>query len=180
MYRNQQVRPTLVTDADVLEEARRIYIDTKEMVGPRGLVRPAHILIRLSTKASVREQEMASLRADSVYRALLAGADFAEMAGRVSQDPGSARQGGLLPWMAPHQTFKEFEEVAYSLQKGEMSRPFLSPEGYHIVLMRDRKQLEPFDSLKEDIVYAIEQQGIRDAIAAQKVAQTLWLLLIQI
>ena len=72
MYRNQQVRPTLVTDADVLEEARRIYIDTKEMVGPRGLVRPAHILIRLSTKASVREQEMASLRADSVYRALLA------------------------------------------------------------------------------------------------------------
>jgi peptidyl-prolyl cis-trans isomerase SurA len=172
MYRNQQVRPTLVTDADVLEEAKRIYINTKEMIGPRGLIRPAHILIRLSTKASAREQEMASLRADSVYRALLAGADFAEMAGKVSQDPGSARQGGLLPWIAPNQTFKEFEDVAYSLQKGEMSRPFLSPAGYHIVLMRDRKQLEPFDSLKEEIVYAIEQQDIRDAIATQKVAQT--------
>lgn len=171
MYRDQQVRPALATDADVLEEARCLYANTREMIGARGLVRPAHILIRLSTKASAYEQAVASQRADSVYRALLAGADFAEMAGRVSQDPGSARQGGLLPWIAPNQTFKEFEDVAYSLGKGEMSRPFLSPVGYHIVLMRDRKQLEPFDSLKHEIIRMIEQQGVRELIAEQKVTQ---------
>ena len=48
MYRDQQVRPTLVAEADVLAEARRAYDRTKEAIGPRGLIQPAHIFLRLS------------------------------------------------------------------------------------------------------------------------------------
>ena len=171
MYRDQQVRPTLVTDADVLAEARRAYDRTKEAIGSRGLIMPAHIFLRLSTKASPEEQEKVRLRADSVWRALKAGADFAELAGKVSQMQRTASRGGVIGWMQPNQTYPEFEEAAYALQPGEISQPVLTPDGYHIILMKERKQLEPFDELKDMIVRSFEQQGIRNAIADQKVSQ---------
>ena len=171
MYRDQQVRPTLVTDADVLAEARRAYDRTKEAIGSRGLIMPAHIFLRLSTKASPEEQEKVRLRADSVWRALKAGADFAELAGKVSQMQRTASRGGVIGWMQPNQTYPEFEEAAYALQPGEISQPVLTPDGYHIILMKERKQLEPFDELKDMIVRSFEQQGIRNAIADQKVSE---------
>ena len=168
MYRDQQVKPTMVTDAEVLTEAQLMYDRTKAMIGTRGLVRPAHILLKLSTKATAQQQEIIKQRIDSIYSALQGGADFAEMAKKVSDDPGSAARGGELPWIAPSQTLKEFEDVAYSLAPGEMSKPFLSPVGYHIILMKERKQLEPFDSLKETIVASLERRGIRNDIADMK------------
>ena len=168
MYRDQQVKPTMVTDAEVLTEARQMYERTKAMIGSRGLIRPAHILLKLSTKATAQQQDKIKQRIDSVYSALQAGADFAEMAEKISDDGGSAVRGGELPWIAPSQTLKEFEDVAYSLAPGEMSKPFLSPIGYHIVLMKERKQLEPFDSLKQNIVASLERRGIRNDIADMK------------
>ena len=168
MYRDQQVKPTMVTDAEVLAEARQMYDRTKAMIGSRGLIRPAHILLKLSTKATAQQQDKIKQRIDSVYSALQAGADFAEMAEKISDDGGSAARGGELPWIAPSQTLKEFEDVAYSLAPGEMSKPFLSPIGYHIVLMKERKQLEPFDSLKQNIVASLERRGIRNDIADMK------------
>ncbi len=89
MYRDQQVRPTIVTDAEILATARKMYERTKKAIGPRGLVRPAHILLELSTQATAQEQEKARQRIDSAYRALQAGADFAELAKKISQDPVS-------------------------------------------------------------------------------------------
>lgn len=172
MYRDQQVLPTLVTDDDVLAEARQIYERSKEAIGPNGLVLPAHIFLALSSQATDSEQARVRQRMDSVYQALRAGADFAELAGKVSEDPATASKGGLFPvWIGPNQVFKEFEDVAYSLQPGEMSRPFLTPAGYHIVLVKDRKPLEPFDSLKTTIVRNLEQRGIRNQIIEERLGQ---------
>lgn len=170
MYRDQQVRPTMVTDADVLVEAKKVYERVKEQIGPRGLVLPAHILIKVSTQATQSEQDKAKQRIDSVYKALKSGADFAELAKKVSDDKSTGATGGQLPyWIGPNQAFKEFEDAAYALQTGEMSQPVLSPAGWHVILMKGRKQLEPFDSLKTQIVKSIEQQGVRDQIAQQRV-----------
>lgn len=171
MYRDQQVRPTIVTDDELLATARKMYERTKEAIGPRGLVRPAHILLELSTQATTQEQEKARQRIDSAYRALQAGADFAELAKKISQDPVSSKDGGLLPWFGPGQTLKEFEDVAYSLQPGQMSSPFLSPIGYHIILMKERKQLEPFDSLKNDLLTVLERREMREDIISNKLRQ---------
>ena len=169
MYRDQQIRPSFVEDADLLAKARETYNDTKERIGPKGLIMPAHILMRLAQKAPKSEQDKAKARIDSIYQALQQGADFAELAKKLSQDPGSAANGGLLPWLGPGQTLPEFEQEAYALQPGQMSKPFLSPAGYHIILMKERKQLEPFDSLKNDILRFLEQRGIRERIADEKI-----------
>lgn len=170
-YRDQQVRPTIVTSEDVENEARKIYDDRQKMIGDKGLIRPAHILIRLAQKASSAAQDSAKARIDSIYACLRSGADFADIATRLSQDPGSAKRGGLLPWICTGQTLKEFEDVAFALNKGEMSKPFLSPVGYHIVKMTDRKQLEPYDSLRANIITFIEKRNLRDAIAQRKVSE---------
>ena len=168
MYRDQQVRRAMVSDAEVLTEARQMYDRTKALIGEKGLVHPAHILLRLSTQATKQQQEKVRQRIDSVYRALKAGADFAALAKQVSDDKSSAVRGGELPWIAPSQTLKEFEDVAYSLAPGQLSEPFLSPVGYHIILMKERKQLESFDSLKQTIVAQLERNGIRQEIAEMK------------
>jgi len=167
-YRDQQVRPTIITDADVDAEALKIYENTKNSIGERGLIRPAHIFLMLRQQASQADVDKAKVRIDSIYKALQGGADFEDLAKTLSQDPGSARDGGLLPWIGPNQTLKEFEDQAYALNVGEMSKPFLSPAGYHIVLMKERKQLEPFEELRPNILKFIEQRNLRDRIVEQK------------
>lgn len=167
-YRDQQVLPTFVTDADMLEEAHKVYDQTVENIGPDGLVNAAHILILTPQKATEEQQRDAKRRIDSVYTALQGGADFEALAKQVSQDPGSARRGGVLGWFSRHQMVKEFEDAAFALQPGQMSKPFQSPFGWHIVLMKERKQLEPFDFHRESIFKFLEQRGARNAITERK------------
>ena len=170
-YRDQQIRPTFVTDDDMMVEAHKVYDQTLESIGPDGLIQPAHILIIIPQKATEAQQQEAKQRIDSVYQALKAGADFEELAKKVSQDPGSGRRGGLLGWIGKNQLVKEFEEPAFALQPGEMSQPVLSPYGWHIILMKDRKQLEPFEFHKDNILKYLEQRGARNSITEQKLDQ---------
>ena len=170
-YRDQQVRPTFVTDADMLAEAHKVYDQTKENIGPDGLIRPAHILMMIPQKATEAQQQEAKTRIDSIYQALKAGADFEELAKRLSQDTRSGQNGGLIGWVAKNQLVKEFEDAAFALQPGEMSKPVLSPFGWHIILMKERKQLEPFDFHKEGIMKFLEQRGARNSISDRKVGE---------
>ena len=55
-YRDQQLRPAMVTDADIEAEAHRIYDETVQRIGPDGLIQTAHILLRLNQQASPEEQ----------------------------------------------------------------------------------------------------------------------------
>ena len=169
MYRDQEVRPAFIDSTALLDEARAIYDRTKEHIGPRGLIKPAHILVYVPQKAPTAKFEEARQKADSLYNVLKGGADFAELAGKYSQDPGSAKNGGELPWLQPGQTLKEFEDAAYALQPGEMSGVVQSPVGFHIILMKDRKQLEPFDSLKNNILRFIDARGLRERIIDKKI-----------
>lgn len=169
MYRDQEVRPAFIDSTALLDEAHAIYDRTKEHIGPRGLIKPAHILVYVPQKAPTAKFEAARQKADSLYNVLKGGADFAELAGKYSQDPGSAKNGGELPWLQPGQTLKEFEDAAYALQPGEMSGVVQSPVGFHIILMKDRKQLEPFDSLKNNILRFIDARGLRERIIDKKI-----------
>ena len=169
MYRDQEVRPAFIDSTALLDEAHAIYDRTKEHIGPRGLIKPAHILVYVPQKAPTAKFEAARQKADSLYNVLKGGADFAELAGKYSQDPGSAKNGGELPWLQPGQTLKEFEDAAYALKPGEMSGVVQSPVGFHIILMKDRKQLEPFDSLKNNILRFIDARGLRERIIDKKI-----------
>lgn len=96
-----------------------------------------HILLRADALSS--EQETA-IRIEQLYDRLMEGADFANLARANSQDPGSASDGGDLGWTSPGQMVPEFEKVADSLQPGEISKPFESRFGWHIVQVLERRQ----------------------------------------
>lgn len=160
-YRSQQAEEYLIDSAFIEEQARNTYEATARNIGPDGMFRAAHILIRLEQQASPLEQAVAKARIDSIYAVLKAGADFAEIAQKHSQDPGTAREGGMLPWLFKGQLLKEFEVVALAMQPGELSEPVLSPVGYHIIYMNERKQFEPYEYHRESIYQFLEQRGIR-------------------
>ena len=114
-----------------------------------------HILIRPSavlTSTEAREQLL------SLKRRIEGGESFADLARANSQDPGSARQGGDLGWADPGQFVAEFEEVMNALEPGQISEPFQSPFGWHILEVIERRQ---HDNTREQL-RARAREYIRD------------------
>lgn len=168
-YRDQQIRPLLVAPGAEEREVRAYYDQMLQQLEGRDLRLPAHIFLRVPQKSTAEEQAQKKARIDSIYAALKGGADFADLAKRHSEDVQSGRQGGELTWFGPGQLVPEFEQVMYALQKGQTSEPFLSTVGYHIVLLKDQKQLEPYDTLRPQIQRFLESRGLRDRLAQEAV-----------
>lgn len=169
-YRDQQIRPSFINDNDVEREAQKIYEETRKRIDDNGgLVHPRHILIALKQNASKAQSDSVLVRADSIYNVLTKGADFAELAQRLSDDKGSARRGGDLSWVQRGYTVKEFENVIFSMKEGEISKPFLSPYGYHIVKLEGKQNFFPYDSVRADIHRFIESRGLRERIISQNI-----------
>ena len=168
-YRDQQIKPAIIDDSDVEALAHKIYNETKERVdGSGGLVKLSHILLQLRPSDDEAKKTAVKTRIDSIYAELKKGADFADMARRFSQDPGSARKGGELSWVQKGMTYKEFEDVAYALQPGEMSEPFLTQVGYHIVFQHERANFFPYDTVHADILRFIDRRGLRNKLITDK------------
>lgn len=97
-----------------------------------------HILIKPS---EVVTPENAKQMAESIFNRLKAGDDFATLAATYSNDPGSARDGGGLGWVSPGMMVPEFDKVMQSIPTGEISQPFETQFGWHILQVQDiRKQ----------------------------------------
>lgn len=170
-YRNQLVLPTMITDDDVEKEAQEIYRNTAERIGPDGLIKCSHILLLVDSDADAVQKAAVKNRIDSIYNAVMRnGADFEKLAKRLSQDPGTAKLGGKMDsWVQHGQFVREFDQAAFALQKGEISRPVQTQFGWHVIRMDDRKQFDPYDSLRTDIYRFIEARQLRDQIAQKTV-----------
>lgn len=166
-YRDQLIRPLLVPEGAKEKECKAYYDGMLARLEGKQLLQPAHILIRLPQDATEEQQAAAKAKIDSIHQALKDGADFAELAQTMSQDPGSAARGGMLPWIGPNQVVKEFEDVAYSLEVNEVSEPFLMPFGYDIVKLMGKKDLESYEELHDMIMKYLEGQGLENQLAQQ-------------
>ncbi|MHB9056678.1 MAG: peptidylprolyl isomerase, partial [Paludibacteraceae bacterium] len=122
-----------------------------------GEVKVAHILL-MNDRQNPAKNMTVKLRADSVYQRILAGDNFGELAVKYSQDPGSARQNGELPWFGSGQMIPEFEKAAFALKnKGDVTKPVESQYGWHIIKLLDKKPLGSFDELKSSLEEQIKQ-----------------------
>ncbi|MFN0297572.1 peptidylprolyl isomerase [Acinetobacter albensis] len=127
----------LITVSDgihILKLLERKGAEQKALV-PQYQVR--HILIQPSEVVS---PENAKQQIDSIYNRLKAGEDFAVLASTFSNDPGSARDGGSLGWVNPGVMVPEFEAKMKSTPVGQMSAPFQSQFGWHILQVTDARQ----------------------------------------
>ncbi|WP_289101571.1 peptidylprolyl isomerase [uncultured Marinobacter sp.] len=125
-----------------------------------------HILIRPS--AAVTEAQ-AEQRIRDIYRQLQEGADFAELARELSDDPVSGSDGGNLDWVSPGQMVPEFEQAMLDADVGEIYGPVRSQFGWHILQVQERR--------KQDVTAEARESQARQAIYQRKFEQELqnWL-----
>ena len=164
-YRDQQIRPLLVSPAAEEQEVRNYYDRMLAELDGKELLLPAHIFVRVMQQSTPEQQAAAKARIDSIYACLQAGEDFAALAAQTSEDHGTAQRGGIIGWIGPKQLLKEVEDACYALQKEEVRAPLLSTVGWHILKLMDKKPLEPYDTLAPRIRQFLEQRGMKDRIA---------------
>lgn len=127
----------------VLKLIERKASDQKAIV-PQFQTR--HILIQPSEVVS---PENAKQMIDSLYTRLQKGEDFAVIASTFSNDPGSAANGGSLGWVNPGVMVPEFEAKMKETPKGEISKPFQSQFGWHILQVTDTRQQDMTQEVQE-------------------------------
>ncbi len=127
--------------------------------------RGRHILVR--NKSGLSDEE-ARGRLQRLRERIVGGADFAELAKVHSDDPSSST-GGDLGWMSPGDTVPEFERVMNQLRDNELSQPFQSPFGWHILQVQERRS----EGLSEERKRAVARNAIRARKAEE--AYTDWL-----
>jgi peptidyl-prolyl cis-trans isomerase SurA len=106
-----------------------------------------HILIQTSSEVSDEQARKTLLE---LKKKIEGGQSFAVLASEYSDDPGSKIKGGDLGWTAPGDLVPEFENVANSLSRGQISEPFKSAFGWHIVEVLDRRDLDQTKTNKEN------------------------------
>ncbi len=122
--------------------ARTFFEDQIKGLKPDEEVQARHILVDTEQKAK------------DIAEKLKAGGDFLALAKENSKDPGSKDDGGMLGYFSRGQMVPQFEDAAFALKKGDISKPVQSQFGWHVIKLEDRreKKLPTFDEVKDRIL----------------------------
>jgi peptidyl-prolyl cis-trans isomerase D len=122
---------TVVPPADI----ERAYNANIEQYSTPEQIRVSHILLKTEGK----DDAAVKARVEELLKQARAGADFADLAKKNSEDEGSAKNGGDLDYFRRGRMVPEFEQVAFSLESGQISDPVKTSFGYHIIKVVDKK-----------------------------------------
>jgi len=119
-------------------------------------VHAAHIMKMVPGGDSIVEAQ-AKLQIDSIYDAIMNGGDFDMLAYAKSDDKGSAMRGGDLGWFGRGVMVKAFEDKVFSLNDGEVSKPFRSQFGWHIAKVKGFREIQPLDSIRDQVEKSVKR-----------------------
>ncbi len=108
-------------------------------------LRVRHILLRPN---EILDEAAVLQKALGVRAQIMGGDDFATVAEAVSEDPGSAAEGGDLGWLSPGDTLPEFEQAVAQLELGEISEPVQTRAGWHLIQAMERRSHDTTDEMK--------------------------------
>ncbi|MDP6698572.1 MAG: peptidylprolyl isomerase, partial [Candidatus Latescibacteria bacterium] len=140
-------------DVETFRQAHRDTLPTQ--------ISLSHILLQIKPSDEVLGEKLA--RIGELQALLAAGDDFAEVARAHSEDPGSAAHGGDLGCFSAGTMVPEFEEAAFALKPGETSEPVLSPYGYHLIKLREKRE----DALCANHILVLARTGEGDKDATR-------------
>ncbi|MBI2503664.1 MAG: peptidylprolyl isomerase [Candidatus Latescibacteria bacterium] len=144
----KDIRHNLLADQLRNQLAFRLYVGRKDVEAYRQAYRdslpPRLSLSKISieVKPSPQALERARAKIEEARQKLQAGEVFAELARRYSEDPGTAANGGDLGCFKSGQLVPEFENAARQLKPGQVSDPVLTPYGYHLIQLREKREDE--------------------------------------
>lgn len=143
---NQEVKSKIAPPTE--EEAKKYYEENEEEMMSPEQVRARHILIKTSEDIS---QEAAKKKINEIYDTVVKNPDkFSANAEKYSEGP-SGKRGGDLGYFARGNMVKEFEDVAFKIEVGEISKPVKTRFGYHIIKVVGKKSSEKrmFEEVKD-------------------------------
>ena len=133
-------------------------------------VNARHILIKTPLpgpdgKVDQKAVDAAQAKAEDILKQVKAGGNFAELAKKNSEDPGSAKEGGSLGWIKRGQTVPEFEKVAFSLPTGATSDLVKTTYGFHVIHVDDKQEahVKSLAEVKDQIEPILKQQKAAQA-----------------
>lgn len=132
----------------------------------------AHILLMYPPNATTQDKESIKAKADSIYKEILRGADFAELANIHSEDKGSANKGGELPWLTPFRLVPSFVQPIYNHKPGDYIPPVETFYGWHIIKLIDKQSPPDFASVKQELLTKLYKDS-RYLLAQKKIADSL-------
>ncbi|KQM69000.1 SurA N-terminal domain-containing protein [Xylophilus sp. Leaf220] len=154
----ESIKKTIVpTEADL----RTYYEQNQAKLAGQEERRASHILLTVAKDAPAAERDKAKAKADELLAAARKNpAQFAELARKNSQDPGSAANGGDLDFFARGAMVKPFEDAAFAMKKGEISDVVASDFGYHIIMLTDIKapKVRTFAEMRPELEAEYRQQ----------------------
>jgi peptidyl-prolyl cis-trans isomerase D len=164
----------LIADPAKMEQAttpsdtdlRRLYSQNMDSFRTPERVKVRHILLKTDGKPASEEPKIKA-KAEDLLKQIRGGADFAALAKKNSEDPGSAANGGEYPsFMARGQAVPEFEKAAFALKPGQTSDLVKTQYGYHIiqVLQHEDARLRPFEEAKGELAVQAKKQLVNDAM----------------
>ncbi len=135
--------------------------------------RVRHILIAVPRGADAKTDAAAKQKAEDLLKQLRSGANFAELAKKNSDDPGSKVQGGELGLIQHGVTVPEFDKAAFALNPGQISDVIKTQFGYHILQTEEKQtaHTKPLSEVKTQIAATLTRQ--KEAQAEQNFAQAL-------
>jgi peptidyl-prolyl cis-trans isomerase D len=173
----RQVRYFVLLDKDAESqvtvsplEIQRYYNDNINLYRMPDRAKVRHILIETPAgpdgKPDPKQVQEARAKAESILKQVRAGGNFAELAKKNSDDPGSKDNGGELGWTTKGQMVPEFEKVAFAQNPGQISDLVQTSFGFHIIQTEEKElaRVKPLSEVRNEI---------EKNIKAQKVAGTL-------
>ena len=148
-------------DQAVTEEGMRNFYSEHIDQYQSQKVRVSHILFRTDSRMDETERQAALTRARDAHGKIISGQDFAVIAEELSEDKVSGKKGGDLGWINQGAVSSAFSEKVFSMQAGELSEPFLSDYGFHLIKIMESPQevTKPFETIKGDIRYQLRSES---------------------
>ncbi len=136
-------------------------------IEPARAIKVRHLMARFqSTTPDSADSAGAYARIRAMQDSLKKGWDFAKLAVKLSEDGGSAPQGGELPWFERRRFVEEFEEAAFKLKVGEVSGIVRTAFGFHIIRLDSAQGLAPFSELRDQLKTAYQKNRYAEDYAA--------------
>ena len=157
----QTVGKSALTD----EAMHKVYDDAVKGIGEQPEVHARHILIRAAAGDDKASKE-AEDKIKAVIVRLNKGEDFAKVAGEVTEDPSGKTSGGDLGYFTKEQMVPEFADVAFKLDKGQISGPVKTQFGWHVIKVEDKRMKPPptFDEVKPQIEQFVVRKAQADLV----------------
>ena len=140
----------------------------------QGEVLVSHIMVRLKKEMNATDSANAKKKINEINAKLKLGEKFEDLAKQFSEDKTSSEKGGELSWFSTGKMpVPEFEAVSFSLKnKGDLSEPFMTKFGWHIVKLIDKKAIPaPFESMKAELKQRVNKDSRSQAGKSSLIAQ---------